>query len=75
MPSASSRGRPENTSASVSAITSSATTSKTHIAPLIEAARSATTTGAPVTVYVAPLAGFHSLHRDRGADLRSATPR
>ena len=41
-------------------MTSSAATSSTHIEPAIDAVRSATTTGAPVTVYVAPLAGFHS---------------
>ena len=31
-------------------MTSSAATSRTHIEPLIDAVRSATTTGAPVTV-------------------------
>ncbi len=39
-------------------MTSSATTSSVRIEPLIDAVRSATTTGAPVTVYVAPLRGL-----------------
>ena len=60
MPSGSSHGRPEKTSASVAAMTSSATTSRRNSEPVIDAVRSETTTGAPVTVYVAPLRSFHS---------------
>ncbi len=48
-------------------MTSRATTSSTRIEPLIDAVRSETTIGAPVTVYVAPLRGLNSRHRDGGA--------
>ena len=56
-------------------MTSSAATSRTHSEPAIDAVRSATTTGAPVTVYVAPLVGFHSFIATAARICRSAAVR
>jgi len=61
-------------------MTTSAATSRVRIEPLIESVRSATTIGAPVTVYEAPLRGFHSgiataARTSRIASLRCASSR
>jgi len=65
--------------ASIVAMTTSAATSRVRIEPLIESVRSATTIGAPVTVYEA-LRGFHSgiataARTSRIASLRRASSR
>ncbi len=58
-----SRGRLRKTSRSIAAMTSSATASSVRIERPIDADRSDTTTGAPVTVYVAPLRGLNCVMR------------
>ncbi len=78
--SGSSRGRTPKTTASVAAMTSSATTSSVRSDPPIDAERSDTTTGAPVTVYVAPLRGLNcaiatAARTRRIASARCASPR
>jgi hypothetical protein len=78
--SGSSRSRLRKTSASVAAMTSSAANSRAIIDPVIEDVRSETTTGAPVTVYVAPLRGFQAgiataARMSRIASVRAASPR